>query len=443
MTASVDEEVLGPQLFDAQAERVVLGAMMLSEGAVDEVLDVLRVGDFYMPAHGILYAQLTAHAAANEPTDPVALAAGLEREGQLRRVGGSLYLHTLMTAVPTSAQAAWYARRVADFALRRRIAEAGLWVRNRAMDMQRDVADVVNEAQQAVLDATMAREDSQATSLADILDAGAVEELLDGTRGRGMSTGLGSLDHVIGGLKPGQLIVVAGRPGTGKSVLGVNLAQAATRRGVPALVVSLEMNRTEVLARIFAAEANVPLFKLLNGGLSLDDRMRVQAASQQLRTRPMHIDCTSTNDLASIRTMARRLKAKHGLGLLVVDYLQLMTPMTRRDSRALEMAEISRGLKILAGDLELPIVAPAQLNRGSEGRADKRPQLSDMRESGAIEADADVAILLHRPDLYDPETERAGEVDLIVAKNRNGPLETITCAGQYQYSRIVDMGLDA
>jgi replicative DNA helicase len=428
------------QLFDDAAERIVLGAMMLADSAIDDVAEILTTRDFHRRAHEVIYARLIAHSAAGEPTDPQALGLALDAAGDLASVGGLVYLFELVRSVPTVANAGWYARHVAGFAARRRIVEAAAAVTVRAQSLDRDLADVVNDTQRIVLEATAPRQRTNVTPLSELLSE--ADSLLDGNGpGRGLSTGLGALDEVIGGLKPGQLILFAGRPGAGKSVLCVDVARAATRRMIPALVVSLEMHRREILARIFAAEAGVDLYRLLNGGLDFDERARIRQATAQLRPQPMHIDTTRSSDLGVIRTTARKIQARHGLGLLVVDYLQLMTPARRQDNRVQELGEISRGLKLLAGDLDIPVVAAAQLNRSAEARTDRRPQLSDLRESGALEQDSDIVILIHRPDYHDPEHERAGQVDLIVAKNRNGPQQTVTAAAHLEFSRFVDIGV--
>jgi replicative DNA helicase len=426
-------------LHDADAEQVVLGALMIAPTVADDVLEIITTADFYQPSHATIYAHLVANHAAGNPVDPVATAHSLDTAGELQRIGGVTYLHTLVAAVPTVANASWYARIIANHAIRRRIITAATGICHDAAQLERDVPDVANRSQQAILEATAPRQRSQVTTLAALVDD-ETEPLLDpDAPRRGLTTGLGSLDEIIGGLKPGQLVIVAGRPGTGKSVLCVDIARANIRRDVPVLLMSLEMHRSEILARIYAAEAEVSLYRLLNGGLDDHERARVRYTTGRLRPLPMHIDTTRSCDLGVIRSAARKLKARHGLGLLVVDYLQLMTPTGRHERRDLELGEISRGLKLLAGDLDIPIVAAAQLNRAAEARPGKLPQLSDLRESGSFEQDADIAVLLHRPDYHDQENPRAGEIDLIVAKNRNGPQGTVTAAAQLQYARFVDM----
>jgi replicative DNA helicase len=427
-------------LADNQIEQVVLGAMMESPRAAEQVAELLRPTDFYTPAHQILFTAIRSQLAAGEPADPKAIAYRLNADGDLSRIGGGPYLHTLMSAVPVAAQAPWYAERVSDYATRRAIVAAATKAIQAARNTGTDLPDVVEHVQSIVHGATTRRDDATVL-FTEILDDTLAEVFHPEGPARGLSTGLGSLDDVIGGLKPGQLIVVAGRPGAGKSVLVTDFVRAcAVRQYEPALMFSLEMGRGEVQRRMLAAEAGVNLSRILNGPLQPHETMKLADRADALRGVMIHIDDTASMDLASIRSTARKIQADTGLGLIVVDYLQLMGS-TSGDNRAQEVGAISRGLKILARELGVPIVAAAQLNRSAEQRSDHRPQLADLRESGSIEQDSDIVILLHRPDYHDSEHMRAGEIDLIVAKNRNGPIETVTAAAQLHYSRIVDIGI--
>lgn len=428
-------------LADVAAEQIVLGAMMLSQRAADEVLEILTSADFYQPAHAAIYVSLLAALAGGEPTDPTALAGRLLTTGDLQRVGGGPYLHDLVTSVPMAANATYYARMVADFAIRRRIAESAVRIHQVAADLQTEVPDVVNGSQALLHAACQDRDRKSATQFGDGLEDLVEEVLQPAGPDRGLSTGVGALDDSIGGLKPGQLVVVAGRPGVGKSVLLVDFARSAVRRGKPVLLFSLEMSRNEIRKRVLAAECEINLSRILHGGLRPYEAERLRSKWTDLRGVPFHIDDSPQTDLAAIRGAARRLQQRHGLALVAVDYLQLMTSARREDSRVQEVGAISRGLKLLAKELELPVVAAAQLNRLSEMRSDKRPQLADIRESGSVEQDSDIVILLHRPDYHEPEHVRAGEIDLIIAKNRNGPQETVTAIAQLDKSRIVDAGV--
>lgn len=428
-------------MFDADAERAVLGAMMLHPDVAIEIYDIVGDTDFYQPNHAAVFRAVTAAMLDAEPHDPIAVAARLTTSGWLDRVGGAPALHGLVASVGIPASATWYARRIRELATRRTIAAAAVKAHQRACNPETELAAIVDAIQADMHAATQGRATRrEPVAFGDGL-AATLDEICD-PRGpdRGLSTGLGALDDIIGGLKPGQLVVVGGRPGAGKSVLAVDMLRAtAVKRGLPALIISLEMSIDEIRKRVMAAECKVNLGRILNGGLRGDEIARLRLNAPRLGQTPVYIDDSSSADLASIRAAARRHQQRHGLHLLVVDYLQLMTSTVTSESRTQEVAAISRGLKVLARELSVPVVAAAQLNRSSETRADRRPQLSDLRESGSIEADADIVILLHRPDYHDPEHKRAGEIDLIICKNRNGPMETVTAAAQLEFARIVDL----
>jgi len=433
---------------DLIAEQSVLGGMMLSADVIDEVTETLIAEDFYRPAHAAIYQAILALYSDGDPTDPVAVAAELESRGELSRAGGAPYLHTLIATVPTVANAAYYASIVAEKAQLRRLGEAGARIQQYAYAAaQGDVepADVRNRAQ-AELDTAIddRGERSGYARLSDLRDAqlASLRDVQSGRVDPGLGTGLLDLDAVVGGWRPGQFIVFAGRPGLGKSALGVDMALAASiKHGKTSAIFSLEMSATEIWQRIIAAEARVRLTDIRTPhSLSRSDYERITDALDRIDAAgQLIIDDTSTITVAEIRAKARRIKARHGLNLLVVDYLQLMNSNRRHENRQVEVSEFSRQLKILAKELEIPVIGLSQLNRGPEQRQDKRPMLSDLRESGALEQDADIVILVHRPDAYDREDPRSGEADLIVAKNRNGPTTTVTVAHQLHYSRFADL----
>lgn len=423
-------------LVDEAAERITLGSMMLSPSSADEVLEILTSRDFYSPRHSSIFAAITAAHASGSPAEPIALLRLLAEAGEVERIGGAQYLAELLEAVPTAVQASHYAKIVADWSARRRIQAVALRLEQLSGDLTRSVPEMIDAAQSAVHVATTtgARD---ATSYAELTRTVATE--LQGETAPGLPTGLRDLDRLIGKLKPGQLAIVGARPGVGKSVLLTVICRAAALRlGEPTLLFSLEMSEGEVTRRLLAAELDIPLRRLIHSRPQPADLERLNTHSSLAHSSALRIDGTRPLDLGALRSKARRMRQRHGLSLIVVDYLQLMST-THRGSRAEEIGEISRGLKILAGDLEVPVVVAAQLNRQSEYRSDRRPQLSDLRESGSIEADADVVILLHRDDLTDPDSPRAGEIDLIVAKNRNGAVDVVTAAAQLSYARIVDM----
>ncbi|MEP6463617.1 MAG: replicative DNA helicase [Frankiaceae bacterium] len=432
---------------DIAAEQGALGGMLLSKDAIGEVNEVVKTADFYRPAHQLIYDAICDLYAKGEPADAVTVSAELVRTGQLSRVGGAPYLHTLISTVPTAANAGYYAEIVRERAILRRLVEAGTRIVQSAYGaaggVGGDVDEVVDRAQAAVYEVTDRRQSEECLPLETLLPVTYAEleaiESRDGTMD-GVPTGFADLDSLMNGLHRGQLIVVAARPALGKSTLALDFARnAAIRNNLPAVIFSLEMSRTEITMRLLSAECAVPLHNMRTGHMGDDHWQRVARKMGDLAKAPLFIDDSPNLSMMEIRAKARRLKQRNDLRLVIVDYMQLMTSPKRVESRQQEVSEISRALKLLAKELELPVVALSQLNRGPEQRQDKKPLLSDLRESGAIEQDSDVVILLHREDAYEKESPRAGEADLIVAKHRNGPTNTVAVAFQGHYSRFVDM----
>ncbi len=433
-----------------EAEQSVLGAMMLSKDAIADVVEVLRPGDFYRPAHQQVYDAILDLYGRGEPADAVTVSAELTRSGQLVRVGGAPYLHTLISLVPTAANAGYYAEIVADRATLRRLVTAGTRIvqmgyaaASGSNDLVGSVDDVVDRAQVEVYDVTERRSAEDYIAIGALLE-GTLDEIerisSNGGIGTGVPTGFQQLDEITNGLHPGQMVTVAGRPGSGKSTLALDFARsAAVKHHKSTAIFSLEMGRIEIMMRLFSAEAGVALQSMRSGHMSDQDWTRLARRSSELADAPLYIDDSPNLTMMEIRAKARRLKQRNDLQLIVIDYLQLMTSGKRVESRQQEVSEFSRAMKLLAKELDVPVVALSQLNRGPEQRTDKKPMLSDLRESGSIEQDSDMVILVHRPDLYEPETERAGEADLILAKHRNGPTATVAVAFQGRYSRFADM----
>ncbi len=428
---------------DVLAEQCVLGAMLLSKDAVADVAEEVKGADFYRPAHEMVFEAVIDLFARGEPADPVTVADVLSRRGELGRVGGAPYLHTLVATVPTAASAAYYARIVRDKAVLRRLVEAGTKIATLGYAGEGgEVDDIVNAAQAEVYAVTERQARDDYRPLFETLEDTVAElEEMD-SRGEGLSgvpTGFRDLDALTNGLHSGQMVVIAARPAMGKSTVGLDIARsAALRHGQTAVIFSLEMSRSEITTRLLSAEASIKLQSLRTGRLVESDWTKIARVVSQANEAPLFIDDSPNMSLAEIRAKCRRLKQQHDLQLIVVDYLQLMSSGKRVESRQQEVSEFSRALKLLAKELDVPVVAISQLNRGPEQRTDKRPQMSDLRESGAIEQDADVVILLHRDDAYDRDV-RPGEADLIVAKHRNGPTDTVTVAFLGHYSRFNDM----
>ena len=428
---------------DMAAEQSVLGAMMISKDAIADVAEVLRGADFYRPSHETIHDSIIDLYGRGEPADMVTVANELQRRGELQRIGGAPYLHTITSSVPIAANASYYAGIVREKAILRRLVNAGTRIVQFGYAGEGDVDDLVDQAQAEVYQVTDKRNSEDYAPLSDIMD-GVLDEIeAIGNRDAGLygvPTGFADLDDLTNGLHAGQMIIVAARPAVGKSTIALDLCRAASiHNNLTSVFFSLEMTKSEITMRLLSAEAKVPLNHIRNGQLSEDDWTKLARKMGEVSSAPVFIDDSPNMTMMEIRAKARRLKQRHDLRLVVIDYMQLMTSGKKVESRQLEVSEFSRQIKLLAKELEVPIIALSQLNRGPEQRSDKRPMLSDLRESGSLEQDADMVILLHREDLYERESTRPGEADLIVAKHRNGPTRDITVAFQGHYSRFVDM----
>ncbi|MFC9926741.1 replicative DNA helicase [Streptomyces sp. NPDC127190] len=430
---------------DLDAEQSVLGGMLLSKDAIADVVEILKGHDFYKPAHETIYQAILDVYAKGEPADPITIAAELTKRGEINKVGGAAYLHTLVQTVPTAANAEYYAEIVHERAVLRRLVEAGTRITQMGYAADGDVDEIVNRAQAEIYAVTEQRTSEDYLPLGDIME-GALDEIeAIGSRSgemTGVPTGFTDFDSLTNGLHPGQMIVIAARPAMGKSTLALDFARAAAiKNNLPSVIFSLEMGRNEIAMRLLSAEARVALHHMRSGTMTDEDWTRLARRMPDVSAAPLYIDDSPNLSMMEIRAKCRRLKQRNDLKLVVIDYLQLMQSggSKRAESRQQEVSDMSRNLKLLAKELEIPVIALSQLNRGPEQRTDKKPMVSDLRESGSIEQDADMVILLHREDAYEKESPRAGEADLIVAKHRNGPTATITVAFQGHYSRFVDM----
>ncbi len=428
---------------DLLAEQSAIGGMLLSKDAVADVLETVRAVDFYIPKHEIIFDAILTLYSHGEPTDVITVTDELTKSGDLGRAGGAEYLHTLTGLVPTAANAGYYASIVAEKAVLRRLVEAGTRIVQMGYASEGEVVDLVNNAQAEIYGVTGGVDSEDFVPLATAVES-AIDEI-DAAKGRdglmtGIPTGFNELDELTNGLHPGQLIIVAARPALGKSTLALDFARAASiTHDLPSIVFSLEMGRSEIAMRLLSAEASVPLQNMRKGTVDSRDWKTIAQTRGRINDAPLYIDDSPNMTLVEIRAKCRRLKQRVGLKLVVIDYLQLMTSGKRVESRQQEVSEFSRALKLLAKELQVPVIALSQLNRGPEQRSDKMPALSDLRESGSLEQDADVVILLHRESAYEKDNPRAGEADFIVAKHRNGPTRTITVAFQGHFSRFRDM----
>jgi replicative DNA helicase len=426
---------------DVIAEQSVLGGMLLSKDAISDVVEILRERDFYRPAHELIYDAIVDLYGRGEPADPVTVSAELTKRGDLVRAGGAPYLHTLISSVPTAANAGYYAKIIRERAIMRRLVEAGTKIVQLGYTDEGEVDDAVDQAQAEVYAVTERRESEDYVQLSELLPAAydEIEKISSGVAGEGVKTGFKDLDALTNGFHPGNMIVLAARPAVGKSTLGLDIARyASIHKRETSVIFSLEMSRSEITMRMLSAEARVPLNNIRSGQLGEEEWAKMARRMGEISDAPLFIDDSPNLSLMEIRAKSRRLKQRHDLKLIVIDYLQLMTSGKRVENRQQEVSEFSRQLKLLAKELNVPVVAISQLNRSPEQRSDKKPMLSDLRESGSIEQDADVVILLHREDLYDSQN-RSGEADLIVAKHRNGPTRTITVSAQLHLARFTDM----
>ena len=377
---------------DPAAEQSVIGAMLLSKDAIADVVELVRESDFYRPAHQTIFATILDLYGRGEPADAVTVAAELTKNGEIARVGGASYLHTLVSLVPTAANANYYGRIVREQAILRRLVEAGTRIVSMGYAGTGDVDDVVDRAQAEVYDITERRTSEDYLPLSEIMGEALTEiEAISNRDGEmvGVPTGFADLDSLTNGLHPGQLIMIAARPSIGKSTLGVDFCRAASiKHGLTSAIFSLEMSRNEIVMRLLSAEAQVPLQHMRSGNMTESDWSKLASKMGVVSDAPLFIDDSPNMNLMEIRAKCRRLKQRHNLRLVVVDYLQLMTSGKKVESRQQEVSEFSRSLKLLAKELDVPVIAISQLNRGPEQRQDKRPMLADLRESGCLPASA-------------------------------------------------------
>ena len=431
---------------DDDAEMAVLGGMLMSKDAIGEVSQTIDVTDFYQPKHQTIYNAIIDLFSASQPVDVVLVANQLLADGNLDKVGGADYLHSLVASVPTAANAMYYAEIVHQRAILRNVIAAGTKIAQLGYSAEGSQAeDVVNLAQSEIYEMSMGKVRPDYAAIGpvvhDALDQ--LDKLQQGLVNKGVPTGFRDIDDVTQGLQPGQMVVVAGRPAMGKSTLGIDFARAAAlHHNMTSVVFSLEMSKVELAQRIISAETNIPMAALRRADDITPERWNtLNQFWTKMQNAPLFIDDSPNMSLMEIRAKCRRLKQTNDLKLVVIDSLQLMTSGKAVESRQQEVSEFSRALKLLAKELEVPVVALSQLNRGPEMRNDKKPQLSDLRESGSIEQDADVVFLVHRPDFYDKE-DRPGEADIIMAKHRNGPIETFHLAFLGATSKFKDMSQD-
>ena len=438
--ATGDARVAPP---DLEAEQSAIGGMLLSQEAVADVLEVVAGVDFYAPKHELIFNAVVTLFGRGEPTDVIAVTDYLKKQGELLKAGGADYLHSLTSFVPTAANASYYGKIVADKAILRRLIEAGTRIAQSGYESQGEVEELVNQAQSEIFQVASQSAKEDYVGLSESIEVAIRDIELAQNRGgelTGIPTGFTNLDGYTHGLHPGQLVIVAARPSVGKSTFALDLARhAALKRNQPTIFFSLEMGRSEIAMRMLSAQSGIYLQSMRKGTLSEGDWAKLAAVRGEINDAPLYIDDSPNMSLVEIRAKCRRLAQQVDLKMVVIDYIQLMSSGKKVESRQQEVSEFSRALKLLAKELNIPVVALSQLNRQAEQSKDKRPELSHLRESGSLEQDADVVVLLHREGIFEKDHPRAGEADLILAKQRNGPTGTVTVAFQGQYSRFMNM----
>ena len=427
---------------DIMAEQSTLGAILISADALAVVNEYIKAPDFYAPKHEIIYEAAMSLFIKGEPIDAISLNAELTRNGNLVRAGGADYIHSLTSITPTAANVAYYARIVQEKATLRRLVEVGTRIAQMGYAAEGELEDLINTAQADVYAVGSKALADEYSSLSSSIDAAITEmEIAEKSDGEvvGVPTGFYELDKMTHGLHGGQMIIVAARPAVGKSTFALDIARnGAIKNDKPVLFFSLEMSKAEIAMRMLSAESEISLSKMRGGTLSSEEWKKLASVRGRINDAPLFIDDSANLTMVEIRAKSRRLREQLGLELIVIDYLQLLSSGKKVESRQQEVSEFSRSIKLLAKELNIPVIAIAQLNRNSEQKSDKTPEISHLRESGSLEQDADVVILLHREDIGQKDHPRAGEGDIILAKQRNGPTGTVVAMFQGQYSRFVN-----
>jgi replicative DNA helicase len=435
-----------------EAEQAVLGGLMLDPIAWDNVADSITEGDFYRPDHRLIFAAIGALAGEAKPCDVVTVSQELERTGKLEGAGGLAYLSSVARDTPTAANVRAYAEIVRERSLLRQLIRAGTEIASSVFNNDGETArGLVDRAEQRVFEIAEGsfRKRDGAVLVRQLLP-GVIDQIDEWHNNpdklRGLPTGFAEFDKLTGGLRGGDLIIVAGRPSMGKTTLAVNMAEyAAVHPGTRASVAifSMEMPSEQVITRMLASIGGVPLNSLRSGKISDEDWVRITGATSQLSDAKIFVDETPALNPTELRARARRVKREHGLDLIVVDYLQLMQVPGTKENRATEIAEISRGLKALAKELQVPVIALSQLNRAVEQREHKKPVMSDLRESGSLEQDADMILLIYREEVYDRNTTKKGIAEIDLVKHRNGEIGTFLLTFQGQYTRFANYAPDS
>ncbi|NLK86710.1 MAG: replicative DNA helicase [Clostridiaceae bacterium] len=429
-----------------EAEQAVLGCMLLDSDVIPTVTELIRSTDFYRDDHREICEAIIDITEKAGPVDIITVSEQLQSRGTLDAVGGLDYLAAITSAVPTTANARHYAKIVEEKSLLRKLIKAASEISAAGYEASEEAAFVLDKAEKSIFDILQKRSTQGFTHIKDVLlDTFIRLEELYNSKGfvTGIPTGFTDLDYKTSGLQNSDLILIAARPGMGKTAMALNIAQyAAVQKHVPVALFNLEMSKDQLVNRMLCSEVMVDSHKMRTGKLEDEDWNKIARALAPLSEAPVYIDDTPGISVMDIRAKCRRLKLEKNLGLVVIDYLQLMQGRGRTESRQQEVAEISRSLKILAKELNVPVITMSQLSRGPESRNDHRPMLSDLRESGAIEQDADIVMFLYRDDYYNPDTEKKNIAEVIIAKHRNGSTGTVELRWFGEYTKFANLKKD-
>lgn len=430
-----------------EAEQSVLGSMLSSPQAVGAACEILKPDDFFFGQNKEVYAAILELFNENAPIDMVTVSDRLNQRDKLDSIGGVTYLSTLVLAVPTTGNVEYYAKIVKDKATLRRLIYSTQGILSMAYDEGDTTERIIDRSEQLILDISSNKEQADIVHISDIMMS-AYDDMVQNSLNKGtvtgVSTGFNYINNATGGLHGGELIIVAGRPGMGKSSFAVNIAEhAAINENIPVAIFNLEMSKSMIVNRIICSQALVDSQNIRKGDFQPEDWQQICAVIDKVSAAPIYIDDSSSITVSEIRAKCRRLKQTKNLGLVVIDYLQLMQGSKRADNRQQEISEISRSLKVLAKELDIPVIALSQLSRTSETRSDKRPMLSDLRESGAIEQDADLVMFLYRDDYYNKDSQEKNIAEVIIAKQRSGSTGTFKLGWQGRYTKFVNIDYTA
>jgi replicative DNA helicase len=433
-------ERVPPQSLDA--EQAVLGALLVSPDGMTRIVDLMESENFYRKAHQVIYAAMLDLYEHSEPIDIVTVSQYLKDEGKLENVGGRQYITDLALSVATTANLEYYAKLVSEKALLRNLIKAGTEIVGSAYE-EPDAAVALDKAEHMIFTLAQRRSMNQLVHIKDVVEDSfqKIEERYENRDTlSGVPSGFYDLDAMTSGWQPSDLVILAARPSMGKTAFVLNIAQhCAVEAGLPVAIFSLEMSKEQLVQRMLCAEAKIDANRLRTGNMHTNDWSHLALAMGRLGEAPVFIDDSAMLNALEIRAKCRRLKSEmKGLGLVIIDYIQLMSGRKTTDNRVQEVSEISRSLKQLAREIKVPVVALSQLSRAVESRQNKRPMLSDLRESGSIEQDADIVMFIYRDEYYNPETEQRGEAEIIIAKQRNGPVGTVELLYQNSITRFLN-----